>query len=213
MKYKIERIPNNSFLTISVIMFVLLGLLSCSSSRHLVKKLPDKHREFLSKVRFIISKQEKRDFLNLASEEEQQIFIKEFWKKRDPDPETETNEFKEAYFDRITKANKLLYYIDCYHLLEYGITVTNETYRKLPQGPVPEETYMRLNAAVELIHNFRTDREAGSEYKEPLQDYIDIEMEELPEPYDFRYRLTAKKEFDEKLFEGSELKIIKKPCT
>ena len=53
----------------------------------------------------------------------------------------------------LTKANKLLYYVDCYHLLEYGKKVTNEIYKKLPQGPVPEDTYIRLNAIVELIHS------------------------------------------------------------
>ena len=31
----------------------------------------------------------------------------EFWKKRDPDPDTEENEFKTQYFQRIDEANHL----------------------------------------------------------------------------------------------------------
>jgi len=32
--------------------------------------------------------------------------VEEFWKKRDPTPETETNEFKNEYFVRIGEANR-----------------------------------------------------------------------------------------------------------
>lgn len=32
--------------------------------------------------------------------------MEEFWKKRDPTPETETNEFKNEYFVRIGEANR-----------------------------------------------------------------------------------------------------------
>lgn len=57
-------------------------------------------------MRFIISKQERKIFLNLRPAERKN-FIEEFWKKRDPDPYTEENEFKEGYFKRIEEANHL----------------------------------------------------------------------------------------------------------
>ena len=63
-------------------------------------------KEFLSNVRYIITKQERKTFLNLPPSDREN-FIEEFWKKRDPDPYTEENEFKEKYFARIEEANRL----------------------------------------------------------------------------------------------------------
>jgi len=82
-----------------------LLLFSCASYK-LAKNLDPESKEFLSKVRYIITKQERKIFLNLPPSERKN-FIGEFWKKRDPDPDTETNEFKEEYFERIETANKL----------------------------------------------------------------------------------------------------------
>jgi GWxTD domain-containing protein len=85
--------------------FVFFLLLSCASLR-LEKSLSPAHKEFLSKVRYIITSEERKAFLNLPPSERDK-FIEEFWKKRDPDPTTEVNEFKEQYFARIEEAKKL----------------------------------------------------------------------------------------------------------
>lgn len=82
-----------------------LLLLSCASYK-LEKNLNPEDKEFLSKVRYIITKQERKIFLGLPPSERKNL-IEEFWKKRDPDPETEKNEFKEQYFARIEEANHL----------------------------------------------------------------------------------------------------------
>jgi GWxTD domain-containing protein len=44
--------------------------------------------------------------MNLPPSERKE-FIEEFWNRRDPDPDTEENEFKNAYEARIKKANEL----------------------------------------------------------------------------------------------------------
>jgi len=62
--------------------------------------------DFLSKVTYIITKKERKIFLELPHSEKEQ-FIEEFWERRDPDPDTEENEFKMEYFNRIEKATKL----------------------------------------------------------------------------------------------------------
>lgn len=82
-----------------------LFLASCASYR-LIKNLDPESREFLSKVRYIITKQERKIFLNLPPAD-RSAFIDEFWKKRDLDLDTEENEFKQEYFERIEMANKL----------------------------------------------------------------------------------------------------------
>ena len=78
----------------------------CSATGTKVRDLPLEEKRFLSEVRYIITKKEKADFLTTPSTERQK-FIEEFWKKRDPDPETEENEFRTEYYDRIAMANRL----------------------------------------------------------------------------------------------------------
>ena len=72
----------------------------------LEKKLPPNYADFLSKVRYIITGQEKKAFLKLPDSEKDQ-FIEEFWKRRDPDPYTEENEFKTEYLKRVEEAARL----------------------------------------------------------------------------------------------------------
>lgn len=54
----------------------------------------------------IISKEEKRAFLLLTTDEERQNFIDIFWRNRDPNPDTEENEYRDAYYERIAYANE-----------------------------------------------------------------------------------------------------------
>jgi GWxTD domain-containing protein len=70
------------------------------------KKMTPAHADFLSKVSYIISKQERKIFRELP-ESGRDDFIAEFWKRRDPDPETPYNEYKVEYEDRAAKAGIL----------------------------------------------------------------------------------------------------------
>jgi len=88
-----------------IIGFGFLISISCRFSR-LENDLSVKHKEFLSEVRYLIKKKEKKVFRKLPPAEREE-FIEEFWKKRDPDPATEENEFKDAYYTRIKEANHL----------------------------------------------------------------------------------------------------------
>jgi GWxTD domain-containing protein len=72
----------------------------------LEQKLGPEDKEFLSKVRYIVEKEERKIFLELP-EGERKEFKEEFWQRRDPYPDTEENEFKETYFQRIEEANQL----------------------------------------------------------------------------------------------------------
>ncbi len=85
--------------------FSIMTVLSCRLY-NLKKDLNPEDKEFLSKVRYIISKEERKDFLELPDSEKEK-FKEEFWRIRDPDPSTDWNEFKEQYFDRIEEANRL----------------------------------------------------------------------------------------------------------
>jgi GWxTD domain-containing protein len=62
-------------------------------------------QEWLSIVRYTITPEERKIFIELPPSERKK-FKEEFWKKRDPYPTTESNEFKEEYYARIEYANK-----------------------------------------------------------------------------------------------------------
>src|SRR5258706_1912410 len=57
-------------------------------------------------VPYIITPDERKAFLALRTDEERENFINTFWARRDPDPDTEENEFREEYYQRITYANE-----------------------------------------------------------------------------------------------------------
>jgi GWxTD domain-containing protein len=86
--------------------FLLLALARCSMSSQAVRSLPASDQQFLSEVRYIITKQEKKLFPSLGPEERKK-FIEEFWKKRDPSPSTDENEYRDEYYSRIDRANRL----------------------------------------------------------------------------------------------------------
>jgi GWxTD domain-containing protein len=84
---------------------VSLLLASCASAR-LEKQLDPKSRDFISKVRYTITSEERRAFLALVPEA-REAFVEDFWKRRDPSPATSENEYKTDYFNRIEQANHL----------------------------------------------------------------------------------------------------------
>ncbi len=63
-------------------------------------------KTWLGEVEYVISSSEKEEFLELESDLQREAFIREFWQKRDVDPSTEANEFREAYYQRTERANR-----------------------------------------------------------------------------------------------------------
>lgn len=57
-------------------------------------------------VNYIITNDERKAFKALKTDEERDQFIEQFWLRRDPDPDTPENEYKEEYFERIQYANE-----------------------------------------------------------------------------------------------------------
>lgn len=57
-------------------------------------------------VSYIITEPEIKAFKLLKTNEEREKFIADFWNKRDPDPETEENEFKDEFYERFVYANE-----------------------------------------------------------------------------------------------------------
>ncbi len=57
-------------------------------------------------VEYIITGDEKKAYKVLKTDEERENFIENFWRRRDPDPDTEENEYREEYYERIAYANE-----------------------------------------------------------------------------------------------------------
>lgn len=65
------------------------------------KKAADERWGTDSAVEVLASKAEKREWLSIASREERQKFVEDFWQRRDPDPQTPGNEFEETFNRRL----------------------------------------------------------------------------------------------------------------
>ena len=56
-------------------------------------------------VRYIITPEERKAFVQMATDEERENFIESFWMRRDPTPDSMENEYKEEHYRRIAYAN------------------------------------------------------------------------------------------------------------
>ena len=75
--------------------------------KKLQKELETPYKKWLNEdVAYIISDEEKQAWKRLATDDERQQFIEQFWLRRDPTPDTEENEFKEEHYRRIAYANE-----------------------------------------------------------------------------------------------------------
>jgi GWxTD domain-containing protein len=55
---------------------------------------------------YIITKEERDAFLRLTTNEEREQFIEEFWRRRNPDPDSPENTYREEHYRRIAYANE-----------------------------------------------------------------------------------------------------------
>lgn len=91
------------YLNCLVVVFFCLGLMGCGQGPNV--SLDPESRDFYETARLVMTKMERDIFNHLPDKESRQEFIEEFWSKRDPDPSTEENEFKEEFYRRIEYAN------------------------------------------------------------------------------------------------------------
>jgi GWxTD domain-containing protein len=71
------------------------------------KEMESPYKKWLQdEVPYIITDQERASFKKLATDEEREQFIESFWERRNPNPGSPENEFKEEYYRRIAYANE-----------------------------------------------------------------------------------------------------------
>ena len=77
------------------------------SDSELKKELDSQYKTWLDQdVVYIITPEERHTFLHLTTNEEREQFIEAFWQRRNPDPDSAENTFKEEHYRRIAYANE-----------------------------------------------------------------------------------------------------------
>ncbi|HXQ27313.1 MAG TPA: GWxTD domain-containing protein [Candidatus Acidoferrales bacterium] len=77
------------------------------NDNQLKKELASPYKRWLDEdVVYIISPEERHSFLHLSTNEEREQFIEAFWQRRNPDPDSPENTFKEEHYRRIAYANE-----------------------------------------------------------------------------------------------------------
>jgi GWxTD domain-containing protein len=77
------------------------------SDNQLKKELDSQYKKWLDEdVIYIITPEERSAFLHLATNEEREQFIEQFWQRRNPDPDSAENTFKEEHYRRIAYTNE-----------------------------------------------------------------------------------------------------------
>jgi GWxTD domain-containing protein len=75
--------------------------------KQLRKELEGPWKKWMNEdVIYIITDEEKSAFKHLQTDEEREQFVEQFWKRRDPTPDTEENEYKEELYRRIAYSNE-----------------------------------------------------------------------------------------------------------
>ena len=71
------------------------------------KELESPYKKWLTEeVPYIITSEERASFKKLSTDDEREQFIENFWERRNPNPGSLENEFKEEYYRRIAYANE-----------------------------------------------------------------------------------------------------------
>jgi len=92
-----------NYLRISLVA-LLTVLIGCTLNTQM--NLDPESEDFYEEARLIMSGEEKKIFNHLPDKDSRKEFIEDFWEKRDPTPDTEQNEFKEEFYDRVEYANE-----------------------------------------------------------------------------------------------------------
>ncbi len=75
--------------------------------KELKQELKGSYKKWLDEdVRWIITDQEMKSFKSLNNDEERESFIEQFWQRRNPNPESPENEFREEHYRRIAYSNE-----------------------------------------------------------------------------------------------------------
>jgi GWxTD domain-containing protein len=98
---------------VAALLLISISTLSLSAQqkpdekpRKVKQELKKAYVEWINDVDLILTQSEREAWSKLATDDEREKFIEDFWHSRDPDPDTVENEFKEQFYERIAYANE-----------------------------------------------------------------------------------------------------------
>jgi len=101
-----NRIPAGCWRFCCALFLLALFALPSAGAAQKKEKLAKNYRDWLEhEVVYIITKDERENFLKLTTDEAREKFIEQFWEVRNPDPGAATNKFREEFYKRIAFAN------------------------------------------------------------------------------------------------------------
>ncbi len=75
--------------------------------KDVTRELRGQYKTWLEQdVRWIITSEEEKAFKSLTNDEERDQFIEQFWQRRNPNPDSPDNEFRDEHYSRIAYANE-----------------------------------------------------------------------------------------------------------
>ena len=78
-----------------------------AAQKALRQELKGTYKTWLNdEVGYIISDEERKAFLTMSNDEERDSFIEQFWLRRNPDPDSPENSYREEHYRRIAYANE-----------------------------------------------------------------------------------------------------------
>jgi len=90
-------------LTVTILQFAFLP----ASAKQSLRDLAPNYRHWIEvEVPYIISTEERKEFLTLTTDQERDSFISAFWRARNPDANSEANGYKEEHYRRLAYANE-----------------------------------------------------------------------------------------------------------
>jgi len=91
---------------ILALLFLSAVVVTPVSAKDKSSKLPPQYREWLNRdVAYIITRQEKAQFLKLTTDEDREKFIDYFWAIRNPDQGSPVNTYREEHYKRLAYAD------------------------------------------------------------------------------------------------------------
>ncbi len=106
-----KKFLRRSWLVLCVAVFAFTSVVLAQDPRDKARKVKKEVKEVYKRwldqdASYIITDAERKAFNKLETDEEREAFIEAFWRRRDPDPDTDENEYKEEYYERIAYANE-----------------------------------------------------------------------------------------------------------
>ena len=89
--------------------FVVLGLVTSftAQDRDAPPPLLSPYQKWLDEdAVYIITDEERADFAKLQTDQQRDKFVEDFWQRRNPDPQSGANPFKEEHYRRLAYANQ-----------------------------------------------------------------------------------------------------------